>query len=161
MHKLRSAYEKVILNEGFFTPYKYANDQFCEEDLEYYYTVKLKKDRLWFNQFKSWLYRKSKTESWTTTHRLSDIILWLGSWISEVATEIEQEKITDLTNLFKAKKISYDSFSAQMEKLLGGASYVVALETTLWDLGEEFEEFKRAADAMQDASKKADVNLDI
>jgi hypothetical protein len=159
MHKLRSAYEDVVLNET--APYTYTKDGFCEEDLEYYYTVKLKKDRLWFNQFKSWLYRKSKAESWTTTHRMRDIILWLGSWISEVATEIEQEKITNLTGLFKAKKITYDTFSKEMEKLLQGSAYVVALETTLWDLGEEFEEFKKIADEIKKASDTADVNLDI
>jgi hypothetical protein len=159
MHKLRSAYEDVVLNE--VAPYTYTKDQFCEEDLEYYYTVKLKKDPMWFNHFKSWLYRKSKTESWTTTHRMKDIILWLRGWINDVATEIEQERITDLTNLFKAKKITYDKFSAEMEKLLQGSAYVVALETTLWDLGEEFEEFKKAADAIKKASDVADVNLDI
>jgi len=159
MYKLRSAYENVVLNET--VPYTYTKNEFSEEDLEYYLTVKLKKDRKWFREFNSWLYRKAKEEKWTTTNRMKDIINWLGGYINDVATEIDMERINDLTGLLKAKKITWDKFSQEMERINKGAGYDVALETALWDLAEEFEKYREVANAIQKGSEEAGVNLDI
>jgi hypothetical protein len=159
MYKLRSAYENVVLNET--VPYTYTKNQFSEEDLEYYLTIKLKKDRKWFSGFNSWLYRKAKEEKWTTTNRMKDIISWLGGYINDIASEIEMERINDLSGLFKAKKIPWDVFAREMEKLNQGAGYDTALESVLWGLAEEFEKYKEVANAIQKGSEEAGVNLDI
>jgi len=159
MYKLRSAYENVVLNET--VPYTYTKNQFSEEDLEYYLTVKLKKDRKWFREFNSWLYRKAKDEKWTTTNRMEDIISWLRGYINDVASEIEVERINDLTGLFKAKKITWDIFAREMEKLNQGAGYTTALESVLWDLAEEFEEYRKVASALQKGTEEAGFDLDV
>lgn len=158
MHKLRTVYESIVDESA---SYEYKKNEFCDEDMEFYITGKLKKSRNWYRMFRNWLYKKAKAESWITSGGYTEIE-WLKSYINDVATEIESERIGKLAHQLKTGKITWDKWNQEMKELVeDGKGYITALETVLYDLTKEFEEQIAVSKIITKGSEEAGVNLDI